>query len=461
MSVEHVKAAYDRAEEFTPEPPRPLVRETPPAEPFPVDALGEVLGAAANAINDGTQAPMAICAQSVLATSTLAVQAHADVELPTGQARPTSGFFITVAASGERKSACDSEALWPIRKREECLREKYDADLPAWQNEKEAWDKQRAQVLADKKKFHDLAAKRDALTNLGPAPAAPLVPMLTCPEPTFEGLCRMLASGWPSVGLFSGEGGQFIGGHGMSEDHKLKTAAALSAMWDGEPIRRVRAGDGVVMLPGRRVTMHLMAQPDVAAVLLSDRVLADQGMLSRLLVTAPTTAAGTRLWHDPNPESDAALKRYGARLLSILEAPLPLAEGKQNELCPLTIALSPKAREMWIRFADHIEKLIAPGGAMEPIRGLANKLAEHATRLAAMLTLVEDICAREVPQDQLGAGIELAQHYADEALRLFAAGRIDSDLMLAQRRPRLAAREMAGASRLRLRSVPAGSEPDT
>src|SRR5947207_9941681 len=62
-----------------PEPPRPLMRELPPADPFPVDVLGVVLGAAARAIHDRVQAPLAIGAQSVLGAATLAVQAHADV----------------------------------------------------------------------------------------------------------------------------------------------------------------------------------------------------------------------------------------------------------------------------------------------------------------------------------------------------------------------------------------------
>src|SRR5215813_9580287 len=88
------------------EPPRPLMRELPPADPFPVDALGDVLGAAARAIHDRVQAPVAIGGQSVLGAATLAVQGHADVVLPigNGQARPISSNFITVAASGERKS---------------------------------------------------------------------------------------------------------------------------------------------------------------------------------------------------------------------------------------------------------------------------------------------------------------------------------------------------------------------
>jgi Protein of unknown function (DUF3987) len=110
-------------------PPRPLIRELPPADPFPVEALGDILEPAARGINDRVQAPMAICGQSVLAVATLAVQGHADVELPTGHIKPISNFFVTVAETGERKTAADNEALWPIKKRETALRESYDKAL--------------------------------------------------------------------------------------------------------------------------------------------------------------------------------------------------------------------------------------------------------------------------------------------------------------------------------------------
>ena len=143
--------------------------------------------------------------------------------------------------------------------------------------------------------------------------------MLTCPEPTYEGLCKHLVSGQPSIGIFSAEGGQFIGGHGMTPEAMLRTAAGLSCLWDGEPIKRVRAGDGATMLPGRRVALHLMAQPDVAAVMLSDPLLLNQGLLSRCLVTAPESNAGSRFWREPEEAADAAIKRYGA--LSIRTAP--------------------------------------------------------------------------------------------------------------------------------------------
>src|ERR1700730_13901592 len=134
------------------------------------------------------------------------------------------------------------------------------------------------------------ATIKAALDALGPAPAAPLEPVMTCPEPTFEGLCKLFAVGQPSLGIFATEGGQFVGGHGMSDDAKLRTAAGLSKLWDDGETRRVRSGDGAtrrvrpeadaVTVPGRRLAVHLMAQPDAAGIMLNDRLLADQGLLS-------------------------------------------------------------------------------------------------------------------------------------------------------------------------------------
>jgi hypothetical protein len=154
--------------------------------------------------------------------------------------------------------------------------------------------------------------------------------------------------------------------------------------------------------------------------------------LSRLLVTAPESAAGTRLWHEERPETDRDLRRYGARLLEILETPLPLASGKSNELEPRSLPLAPAARQLWIAFVDHVEKAIAPAGPLNPVKGIANKLPEHAARLAAVLTLVSDIHATIIGADEMRAGFALAEHYAAEALRLLDASRVNTDLRLAQ-----------------------------
>jgi hypothetical protein len=143
--AERVRESVDGAEEVRLETPRPLMRELPPADPFPVDALGEVLAPAARAINDRVQAPLAICGQSVLAAANLTTQALVDVVLPIGggQPKPVSNYFMTVALSGERKSECDRQAGWPIRKREKEMRDAYDVEILSYINAKAAWDKAR------------------------------------------------------------------------------------------------------------------------------------------------------------------------------------------------------------------------------------------------------------------------------------------------------------------------------
>jgi hypothetical protein len=205
------------------EPPRPLRREAAPAEPFPIEALGDVLGAAATAIVDKVQCPDAIAGCSVLAAASLAVQAHPDIVLPaTGRARPLTLYMCTVAASGERKSAADHEALWPVRKREEALREIYEAELPDFKRAKRAYDVAVARAEKTKGGREEIEA---ALLAVGDEPRVPLTPVLTCGEPTLEGLHKLFATGHPALGLFSDEGGSFIGGHAMSDENRLRTIA--------------------------------------------------------------------------------------------------------------------------------------------------------------------------------------------------------------------------------------------
>ena len=114
-------------------------------------------------------------------------------------------------------------------------------------------------------------------------------------------------------------------------------------------------------------------------------------------------------------------------------SPLPLALGKTNELRPRSLALSAPAGRLWFKFADRVETAIRENGEYATIRGLANKLPEHAARLAGVLTLVRAIEAGEIGVDEMAAGIVLAQHYAAEALRLFGASQIGADLHLAKK----------------------------
>jgi hypothetical protein len=419
---------YAPKAEAAPDAPLPLFPPLPPAAPYPLDALG-ALSRAARAIERKVQLPASVAAQSVLAVAALAVQAHADVLLPYGQKRPLSLYFATVIGSGDRKSSADNEASWPISTREEVLREAYREEMKDWRIASAAWAAEKKKIEGDRKIDYD--ARLDALSRLGEEPAKPLAPFLTTGDLTLEGLTKNWTCAHPALGVFSAEGGQFTGGHGMSDDNRLRTAAALSEIWDGKPIKRIRALDGVTILPGRRLSFHIMIQPDASAGFLANPVLRDQGLLSRVLVAAPESIAGTRFYRDPDSSDEAAIKAYGARILSLLETPAPMVEGSPNELAPRALPLSADAAALWKKFFDHVERQSGNGGDLGPIRDFASKAAEHAARIAGVLTVANDLHAEEIGLAAMENAVELLNWYLAEAERLQSASRLDSKLLRA------------------------------
>ncbi|HZV09983.1 MAG TPA: YfjI family protein, partial [Novosphingobium sp.] len=414
---DRIKELFDNAEIIEPQAPLPLRRDTAPPQPYPIKALGKVLAGAALGIMDKVQCPDAIAAQSVLAAAALASQAHANVVHPaTKEQRPLSLFMITVAASGDRKSSADKPALDPVRQREAELHDKHKQDKQSYDDARALYDREREAALKMKGPREE---RKKALADLGPPPCPPLMPVLVVTEPTLEGLHKLMAAGEPSMGLFSDEGGGFIGGHAMTEDARLRTATGLSDLWDGKPVKRVRGGEGVMILHGRRLAAHLMAQPGIVEGLLADPLFIQQGLTSRLLVAAPASIAGTRMQRQPKLTTEPALKKYREKMLGLLRHPQPRAGPSDATLLPRSIHLTEPAVEKWKAFADECERELATGGRLEPIKAFGNKLPEHALRIAAVLKLFDDAKAAEISVDTLGQAVILARYYAEEALRLF------------------------------------------
>lgn len=417
---------------FKPEGPQPLLRRIPSGADYPAQALGP-LRQAVEAVQDMTQAPLGIAAQSALSVAALAVQGFADVETLGGDA-PCSLFCLTIAESGERKSSCDRLLMRGVRDHEGVQAETYRAEIAEHEVAAEIWTGRRKRMLAEAAgadKMKATGAEAD-LRALGPEPRAPLLPSLTAQEPTFEGLLRLYQAGRPALGLFSDEAGGFIGGHAMNSDNRLKTIAGLSQLWNGDTVNRIRSGDGASSYPGRRLAMHLMAQPVAARPLMADPQASGQGFLARFLITEPPSAIGTRLRRGHDVASEAAVSAFTARLVAILETPMPTGENPQ-ELTPSRLPLAAGARELLWRFYDAVERAQAPGQPMEHVRAYASKSAEQAARIAGVLTLWADLNAPEVTPQAMGWGIELAQFYLTEAQRLAEAGLVSEETAKAER----------------------------
>ena len=127
---------------------------------------------------------------------------------------------------GERKTEVDLRASRPITKREEELRAFEDLEKLTYENGRSVDEGERKRILAQKGKGSSW--RQTELAKLGPPPLPPLEPVLTCDEPAVEGLVKLLVSGQPTVGVFSGEGGVFIGGFGMNPDNRWPEIPASS-----------------------------------------------------------------------------------------------------------------------------------------------------------------------------------------------------------------------------------------
>lgn len=413
----------------------PLVGETSAGIAFPTDQLGTLLENACRAIMAKAYVPASTAAQSLLAAISLALQPHFNVMLPTGQARPISLFFVTIAKSGARKSTSDDQAMAEAAAFQQELHELKLAGEPGAVAAKAAWAIAKAETIKSHRKS-DQDTLRNALVELGPEPAPQKESTITTRVGTTQGLIRLYELGRPTLGLMSDEGGSWLGGYSMTDEQRLMTVATLSDLWDGKPIQKLTGSDGSVMLYGRRLTFHLMIQPILAGKLLGDAEMKGQGFLSRLLVTQPESLSGLRLVDpdaEPDPVQEAALAAYHERYGRVIRAPLPV-DPEKGHLTPTCIGLTRDAQRMWWAFYNENERRVGPGGALEEVEGFVGKLPELAARLAANLAAFEEGTQLQVIDTaRLARGIALAEYYLGEALRLFGVSPADAILTHAQK----------------------------
>ncbi|HWR80414.1 MAG TPA: YfjI family protein [Pseudomonas sp.] len=406
--------------------PIPLLPQTEAAESYPTQALGRLLGDAVSAITSALQVPDAIAAQSVLTAAAMAAQPHGNV-VRGGQRIPLSLNGLTVAESGDRKSATDKLVLRAHIEHQQLLRRKYKLEAKQFKNHRVAYQKAQAEILAKSKAASPESISAD-LSKIN-EPVEPSLPMIFSDEPTIEGLQKNLLSGNPSQGLFNDEGGQFFGGFAFKPENTLKSISVLSKLWDGAPITRIRAAQGESLTrSGCRLSAHLMIQPVVAQELLTNPIFQGQGFLARFLIAWPPSIAGTRLYRDVDPGSDPRLVAFWERMGVLLAIPLTLDD--QNELSPPDIELEPEALSAWISYHDEIEQTLGKGGEMQEIKPTAAKSAENALRIAGVMAVTED--STSITLEIIKRATVLSRWYLTEALRIAYPARIDSQLLQAQ-----------------------------
>lgn len=376
----------------------PLVWEKPQellsrfeSEPYPVDALPDVIRLAVEEVAGFVQAPLPMVASSALAALSLAGQGLSDVQRASKLQGPCGLFLLTIADSGERKSTCDGFFASAIRDHEAAAADAakpamkdYRADVEAWEAKRSGIkEKLRQDTKADKPTAGAEAMLRD-LEHAKPEP--PRVARMLYADVTPEALAYGLAKQWPSAGVVSAEAGVVFGSHGMGKDSGMRNLALLNQLWDGASLTIDRRTSESFTVRGARLTVALQVQePTLREFFDKTGALArGTGFLARFLVAWPASTQGTRLFAEP-PANWPALAVFHRRIAELLALPVPIDD--DGALTPPVVPLTPEAKAEWVEFHDAIESELSAGGELHDVRDVASKTADNAARLAGLFQL--------------------------------------------------------------------------
>ena len=373
-------------------PPLPLGVHVA-SEPYPSDALPDVVRGAVEEVQAFTQAPLALVACSALGALSLTGQAYVDVKRTEGLTGPTSLFLLTIADSGERKSTCDQFFTKPIREYERQQMEAMQPALSNYRAEMAAWESSQTgikdNIRLKAKRGDPVDSQREALRRLEDnKPVPPRVPRLLRLDETPENLAWVLAREWPAAGVVSAEAGLVFGAHAMGKDSIMRNLALLNTLWDGGTLAIGRRTTESFTVQGARFTVALQVQEATlrSFVERSGGLARGTGFLARFLLAWPESTQGQRLFVEA-PTDWPRLSALRQRVAELLEQAAPIDE--HGALSPVVLSLDLEAKRVWVRFHDDIERQLCTGGELAEVRDVASKAADNAARLAALFHAVE------------------------------------------------------------------------
>jgi hypothetical protein len=183
---------------------------------------------------------------------------------------------------------------------------------------------------------------------------------------------------------------------------------------------------------GRRLALHLLAQPVIAERALSDDVLAGQGFLARCLLAWPEGTAGTRMYLAESLRDDPAIIQYCTCMADRFQRALPIKEGERNELEPRALCLDAAAAEAWRTVHNTIERELAPGKRFAVCKPWASKAPEQCLRIAGVMTLLENPDAQTIDAGTIDHAAELALWHLNEAARLAGTAELSPEVRNAE-----------------------------
>lgn len=362
------------------------------------------------------QAPLPLITASALCAVAAAVQRFIDVETPYGSLIPSSMNFITLADSGERKTAVDSIFNKPFVEHDKQQLTSYSESLIQYDINNDIW-KTKLSILkrkymkacrsSDNESITKISEELDALNKL--KPKNPTLKLILSNDATISALIETLAS-TKSV-YFSSAEGQMI----LSKINS-QTLPLLNAAWSGEPLRIQRtSGSRDTCVFGARLSINIVVQPSFFEKMVKkgDGAAMESGFLSRAFICQPGSSQGFRMSTRPSSQEEmACINLFHQRIVSLIGQNLD--DSKERAV----LRLSMEARREWEVFHHKVETELGQGRYLSDIRSFGAKICENVLRLAAC---IEYFCneSTTIHVQAVQSAIAISSDYVTEFKRLF------------------------------------------
>lgn len=398
-------------------------------QPFPVQALPDILREAVWDIHAKTQAPIPLIVSSALGAMSLASQHLADVQRPDDIASPISLYLLVLAESGERKSSVEALLMRPIYAYEQELRDRYNQEMADFRVKEEIWKTKKRQLENQLQKAgtqgKDDEAEETALReHLKKKPQRPTFKQYLLTDATPAALQAAIAGNGRSVGIISDEAGMIF------EGYLIQAMPLFSSLWSGKRNLTVDRAEKSYAINDARITMLLQGQPEVFQKYMSKNRenAVGSGWLPRFIATFPLSTQGTRfagqhcdvrMLYFGHPSG--SIQGFHQRMDDLLRSPVNLDE--QGHVQRKVLTFHPEAHQHWYEIADDIEARLAPGQPYHGIREFATRFPDNIARLAALFHV---FCGYEgaITLDTLKRAEIIFYWYIEETLRLFDRNQI-------------------------------------
>ena len=378
---------------------------------FPTHVFPPIIRDAIQEVSATLNLPVELAAQAALGVVSLVCQDFINVQCPNFDPAPCSLFLMGVSNSSGGKSLADLRFRRAVSAFERKQEEDAQAQLPFYRAKQKIWlddDRRLAKDYCNAERGSNEAQRicEERLLHEQNRPMEPRVRQRRYAEVSPQGLRDELVA-HSGIGILSPDAAPVLSGMTFSQP------AMLSGYWSGED-RPVGLAGGSRRPVEPRLTISVMLQVSQFSEYMKTR--GDDafgtGLLARFLAVAPEydqlPAQQTCVEDVPEPK----LGLFNERVAQLLNQAVPVPRER------IVLRLSGGAKHYFKYFKDALNDEVKNGGHADDIKPFFRKLAQQASRIAALLHYFEGKPG-EISPDAMKSAIALCEWYAHEYVRIF------------------------------------------